>query len=245
MTPWPSMSCSPERARRRWGPSSPSWCPSGWRRSGCGPGWLVPALRLPWQMARDTVIVFAALWRRLARGEQPPSGFREIPVRFGSGDAEGETRRVLLVGGRSRRPQLVRPRDRRASAMSWSSISWWPTRERLRGGGNERRFHHRGHRHAHRHHPVRDRGAARAAMSALVGMRPSVPSSSWCWFCWRRVSAVRRVRAADAAGRAAVRQRAGLRPVPGALAVTSREFSPTCCWAWPWRSCSPPQRACW
>src|ERR1700729_1970872 len=28
--------------------------------------WLVPALRLPGEVARDTVIVYAALWRRLA-----------------------------------------------------------------------------------------------------------------------------------------------------------------------------------
>ena len=30
--------------------------------------WLVPALRLPGQVAADTVTVYAALWRRLARG---------------------------------------------------------------------------------------------------------------------------------------------------------------------------------
>lgn len=66
--------------------------------------WLAPALALPGQVARDTVIVFAALWRRLFRGEQPPSGFREVPARFGGGGAEGVTRRVLLVGGRSVAP---------------------------------------------------------------------------------------------------------------------------------------------
>jgi hypothetical protein len=65
--------------------------------------WVVPALGLPGQVVRDTVTVFVALWRRLARGEQPPSGFREIPARFGGGD-EGATRRVLLVGGRSVAP---------------------------------------------------------------------------------------------------------------------------------------------
>src|SRR6202050_452961 len=47
--------------------------------SGMRAGWLVPALRLPWEMARDTVIVFTALWRRLARGEEPASGFRHGP----------------------------------------------------------------------------------------------------------------------------------------------------------------------
>ena len=66
--------------------------------------WLLPALSLPGQVARDTVIVFAALGRRLLRGEQPPSGFREIPVPFGGPGDEGVTRRALLVGGRSVAP---------------------------------------------------------------------------------------------------------------------------------------------
>ena len=69
--------------------------------------WLVPVLRLPGQVVRDTVIVFAALWRRLARGEQPPSGFREIPVRFGDASDEGVARRVLLIGGRSVAPNTI------------------------------------------------------------------------------------------------------------------------------------------
>jgi multisubunit Na+/H+ antiporter MnhE subunit len=67
-------------------------------------GWMVPALSLPGEVARDTVIVFAALWRRLARGEQPPSGFREIPARFGGASDEDVARRVLLIGGRSVAP---------------------------------------------------------------------------------------------------------------------------------------------
>jgi multisubunit Na+/H+ antiporter MnhE subunit len=66
--------------------------------------WLVPALSLPGQVASDTVIVFAALWRRLVRGEEPPSGFRQVPVAYGTDTAEGETRRVLLVGGKSVAP---------------------------------------------------------------------------------------------------------------------------------------------
>src|SRR5580704_3225004 len=45
--------------------------------------WLVPALRLPGQVAGDMVIVYGALWRRLARGEQPGSAFAERPARFG------------------------------------------------------------------------------------------------------------------------------------------------------------------
>lgn len=66
--------------------------------------WLVPALRLPGQLARDTVTVYAALWRRLVRGEQPPSAFVELPVRYGDDSAEGATRRALLIGGTSVAP---------------------------------------------------------------------------------------------------------------------------------------------
>jgi multisubunit Na+/H+ antiporter MnhE subunit len=66
--------------------------------------WLVPALRLPAEVARDMVTVYAALWRRLARGEQPPSAFLELPARFGDDSPEGVTRRVLLIGGTSVAP---------------------------------------------------------------------------------------------------------------------------------------------
>jgi multisubunit Na+/H+ antiporter MnhE subunit len=66
--------------------------------------WLVPALRLPGEVARDMVTVYAALWRRLTRGEQPPSAFLELPARFGDDSPEGATRRTLLVGGTSIAP---------------------------------------------------------------------------------------------------------------------------------------------
>jgi multisubunit Na+/H+ antiporter MnhE subunit len=66
--------------------------------------WLVPALCLPGQVARDTVIVYAALWRRLTRGEQPDSAFVTEPVAFGDDTPAGVTRRVLLIGGRSIAP---------------------------------------------------------------------------------------------------------------------------------------------
>jgi multisubunit Na+/H+ antiporter MnhE subunit len=66
--------------------------------------WLLPALRLPGEVVRDTLIVFGALARRLLRGEQPGSGFREVPVRYGDDSPAGVTRRVLLVGGRSVAP---------------------------------------------------------------------------------------------------------------------------------------------
>src|SRR2546429_944960 len=38
-------------------------------------GWVVPALGLPGQVVRDTVVVFAALWRRVGHGEQAPRRF--------------------------------------------------------------------------------------------------------------------------------------------------------------------------
>lgn len=79
-------------------------------------GWLGPALRLPGQVVGDTVIVYRALWRRLAHGEQPPSAFLELPARFGDDTPEGVTRRTLLVGGTSLAPNtfvlgLDRERD--------------------------------------------------------------------------------------------------------------------------------------
>jgi multisubunit Na+/H+ antiporter MnhE subunit len=66
--------------------------------------WAALAFRLPREVARDTGIVFAALYRRLARGEDPPSGFRELPARYGDDTAAGKTRRALLVAGRSVAP---------------------------------------------------------------------------------------------------------------------------------------------
>jgi multisubunit Na+/H+ antiporter MnhE subunit len=66
--------------------------------------WLLPALRLPVQVVRDTATVYAALWRRLTSGEQPDSAFVTEPVRFGDHTPAGVTRRVLLIGERSLAP---------------------------------------------------------------------------------------------------------------------------------------------
>ena len=66
--------------------------------------WLAPALRLPGQVAGDMVTVYAALWLRLTRGEQPDSAFVTEPVRFGDDTPAGVTRRVLLIGARSIAP---------------------------------------------------------------------------------------------------------------------------------------------
>ncbi len=66
--------------------------------------WLVPALSLPGQVVRDTVIVYRALWRQLVLHEQPPSAFLELPARYGNDTPGGMTRRTLLVGGTSVAP---------------------------------------------------------------------------------------------------------------------------------------------
>jgi len=66
--------------------------------------WLAPALRLPGQVAGDMVTVYAALWRRLTRGEQPDSAFVTERVQFGDDTPAGVTRRVLLIGARSIAP---------------------------------------------------------------------------------------------------------------------------------------------
>lgn len=71
------------------------------------PGWLLPALRLPADVARDTWIVFAALARMLARRQPPHSDFTELPVRYGETSALGQSRRVLLTGGRSLAPNML------------------------------------------------------------------------------------------------------------------------------------------
>jgi multisubunit Na+/H+ antiporter MnhE subunit len=66
--------------------------------------WLAAVYRLPGQVLGDTVLVFRVLWRRLVHGEQPPSGFRELPVRYGDDSDAGVTRRVLLIGASSLAP---------------------------------------------------------------------------------------------------------------------------------------------
>jgi multisubunit Na+/H+ antiporter MnhE subunit len=69
--------------------------------------WLVPALRLPVSLVRDTGILFAALWRRLVHGVDPDSEFMEIPVRFGPHSMAGLTRRALLEAGESFAPNTL------------------------------------------------------------------------------------------------------------------------------------------
>ena len=80
--------------------------------------WLqVDPLRLPAQVGRDTWVVFAALWRRVAHGEEPRSGFLAVPVRP-PGDAEDERSwRVLEVWRLSVAPNSLAlgiDQDRRA-----------------------------------------------------------------------------------------------------------------------------------
>jgi multisubunit Na+/H+ antiporter MnhE subunit len=66
--------------------------------------WLQPAFELPARVVQDTLIVFVALWRRLARGEEPDSGFRELACEYGPDTIEGKTRRALLLTGNSVAP---------------------------------------------------------------------------------------------------------------------------------------------
>jgi multisubunit Na+/H+ antiporter MnhE subunit len=69
--------------------------------------WLLRAWRLPVEVLRDSGIVLAALWRRVVHGEQPASGFIEVPTRWGEDSALGMTRRALLVGGKSVAPNTL------------------------------------------------------------------------------------------------------------------------------------------
>ena len=68
------------------------------------PAWLLPALRLPGQVVVDTVTVYRALWRKLARGEDPRGGFAEERVQPGEDGPAGAVRRTLIIGGRSLAP---------------------------------------------------------------------------------------------------------------------------------------------
>lgn len=68
------------------------------------PRWLIAALRLPWEVARDTCVVFGALARLLLRREQPDSEWTRVPVRYGDDSPLGQTRRLLLTGARSLPP---------------------------------------------------------------------------------------------------------------------------------------------
>ena len=59
---------------------------------------------MPTRLVKDTVLALQVLWRRLARGEQPRSGFRVLPTKFGDDSPDGATRRALITGGRSITP---------------------------------------------------------------------------------------------------------------------------------------------
>jgi multisubunit Na+/H+ antiporter MnhE subunit len=66
--------------------------------------WLARAFRLPGEVARDTLTVFAALARTVVTRDPPRGGFRELPVRYGDDTPLGVTRRVLLTGAYSLAP---------------------------------------------------------------------------------------------------------------------------------------------
>jgi multisubunit Na+/H+ antiporter MnhE subunit len=81
-------------------------------RYGFKAAWLPAAvggvLELPGRVAHETLAVFAALARTLARaGQAPRGGFREIPVRYGDDTPAGITRRILLTGAQSMSPNAI------------------------------------------------------------------------------------------------------------------------------------------
>jgi multisubunit Na+/H+ antiporter MnhE subunit len=59
--------------------------------------WLSPLPTIPLRVVRDLGVVFGALWRRIVRGELPPSTFEEVRVQAPGETAEAVTRRVLIV----------------------------------------------------------------------------------------------------------------------------------------------------
>src|SRR6266516_4460960 len=86
-------------------------------------GWVVPALGLPGQVVRDTVIVFAALWRRLAHGEQPPAdSARSPPASATTATKASPGGCCLSEAGPS--PPTCSCSGSTGSATSWSSTSW-------------------------------------------------------------------------------------------------------------------------
>jgi multisubunit Na+/H+ antiporter MnhE subunit len=66
--------------------------------------WLTEAAQLPGRVASDTVTVFAALYRWLARRELPGGGYAEIPVRYGEEGPRGHGRRVAVTWAYSLAP---------------------------------------------------------------------------------------------------------------------------------------------
>ncbi|MGN6677936.1 MAG: hypothetical protein ACTHKL_09125 [Streptosporangiaceae bacterium] len=68
------------------------------------PSWLAPALNLPARVARETVVVFAALIKRLATGAEPHSGFVAAAVGEQPDQPDGVVRRTLLIGFESVAP---------------------------------------------------------------------------------------------------------------------------------------------
>lgn len=69
--------------------------------------WVAHAFRLPRQLLHDTVTVLVVLWRRLISGQQPSSGFVEMPKAWGVESALGTTRRALLVAATSVAPNTL------------------------------------------------------------------------------------------------------------------------------------------
>lgn len=69
--------------------------------------WLALLAPLPRALISDTWTLLVALWRQLASGAAPPSGFTEEPCVHGGDDGVADTKRAVLLGVRSFAPNTV------------------------------------------------------------------------------------------------------------------------------------------
>ncbi|HEX4830490.1 MAG TPA: Na+/H+ antiporter subunit E [Trebonia sp.] len=65
------------------------------------------ALALPGDVARDTLVIYAALARLLARGTVPGGGYVLVPLRYGGSAPPDATRRVLVTWTTSLAPDTL------------------------------------------------------------------------------------------------------------------------------------------
>jgi hypothetical protein len=83
--------------------------------------WLVPALRLPGELARDMLIIYRALWRRLVHGDEPPAALPKCRP------AMATTRPRVLPGGHFWWAGPVSRPTPSCSAWTPGATSWWCT----------------------------------------------------------------------------------------------------------------------
>ena len=84
---------------------------------------LVPAFSLPGQVVRDMVIVYHALWRRVAHGEQPPSVLApDHPLARARPHLSAMTR--LTSSGPLYSPSGISRSELSASSSAWLLRAW-------------------------------------------------------------------------------------------------------------------------